>query len=134
MPLVSDRDREAVTVALRSHYASGRLSLSELTERLQIALTARRRSDLSAALRELPWRDRYELPRLGRAASVRGTGLIRRAFFVAKVVTGWAIVNVFLLVAFAAVAALHGLTLLEACLLPVAWLVTTLFAFRIARR
>ena len=129
MTLVSDSDREAATVALRSHYASGRLSLSELTERLQVALTARRRGDLSAALRELPqpWRDRSELHR-------RGTGIIRRAFFLAKVVTGWAMVNVFLLVAFAAVAAFHGLTLLEASMLPVAWLATTLFAFRIARR
>ncbi len=128
MPLVSDRDREAATVALRSHYASGRLSLSELTERLQVALTARRRSDLAAALRELPqpWRGRSELH--------RSAGMIRRAFFLAKVVTAWAMVNVFLLVAFATVAVLHGLTLLEASLLPVAWLVTTFFAFRIARR
>jgi hypothetical protein len=134
MPLVSDRDREAATVELRSHYASGRLSLSELTERLQIALTARRRSDLAAALRELPWRDRRDLHRLGREVSARGTGLIRRAFFLAKVVAGWAVVNVFLLVAFATVAALHGLSLLEASLLPVAWIVTTLVAVRMVRR
>ena len=127
MPLVSDRDREAATVDLRSHYASGRLSLSELTERLQIALTARRRSDLSAALRELPWRDRPALHR-------RGAEMIRRGIFLAKVVIGWAMVNVFLLVAFVAVAALHGLTLLEASLLPVAWLVTTIVAFRVAGR
>jgi Domain of unknown function (DUF1707) len=129
MPLVSDRDREAATVALRGHYASGRLSLSELTDRLHVALTARRRRDLAAALRELPqpWRDRSALHR-------RGTGMIRRGIFLAKVAVGWAMVNVFLLVAFAAVAMLHGLTLLEACLLPVAWLVTTFFAFRIARR
>lgn len=136
MPLVSDRDREAATVALRSHYTSGRLSLSELNERLQIALTARRRTDLAAALRELPqaWRDRSELHRLSHAASVRGTRMIRRAVFLAKVVTGWAMVNLFLLVAFAAVAVLHGLSLLEASLLPVAWLVTTVVAFRIAAR
>jgi hypothetical protein len=134
MTLVSDHDREAATVDLRRHYASGRLSLSELTERLQIALTARRRRDLAAALRELPWSDRRDLHRIGREASVRGTRIVRRAFFLAKVVVGWAMVNVFLLVAFATVAAFHGLTLLEASMLPVAWLVTTLFAFRIARR
>ena len=129
MSLVSDRDREAATVALRSHYASGRLSLSELNERLQVALSARRGRDLAAALHELPqaWRDRSELHR-------RGTRMVRRAFFLAKVVTGWAMVNLFLLVSFVAVAALHGLSLLEASLLPVAWLVTTLLAFRIARR
>jgi len=129
MSLVSDSDREAATVALRTHYASGRLSLSELTERLQVALTARRRGDLAAALRELPrpWRERSELHR-------RGAGIVRRAFFLAKVAAGWAMVNVFLLISFVAVAALHGLTLLEASLLPVAWIVTTLVAIRIARR
>ena len=129
MTLVSDRDREAATVALRGHYASGRLSLSELNERLQVALSARRRGDLAAALRELPplWRDRSELQR-------HGTRMIRRAFFLAKIVAGWMMLNLFLLFAFLAVAALHGLSLLQACLLPLAWLVTTLVAFRIARR
>jgi hypothetical protein len=123
MPLVSDRDREAATVALRTHYASGRISLSELNERVQIALTARRRSDLAAAFRELPpmWRD-------------RGTRVVRRGLFLAKVVTGWMMVNTFLLVSFVAVAALHGLSLGEASLLPLAWLVTTVVALRIARR
>jgi hypothetical protein len=136
MPLVSDRDREAATVALSSHYASGRLSLSELNERLRIALTARRRSDLAVALRDLPgaWRDRSELHRIGHEASVRGTRLIRRGLFLATVAAGWFVVNLFLLVSFAAVAVLHGLTLLQASLLPLSWLVTTLVAFRIARR
>jgi hypothetical protein len=136
MPLVSDRDREAATVALRNHYASGRLSLSEMTERVRIALTARRHTDLAEALHDLPapWRDRSELHRLGHAASVRGTRIVRRAFFLAKVVTGWFVINLFLLVSFAMVAVLHGLSLLEASLLPLAWLVTTLVAFRIARR
>jgi hypothetical protein len=134
MPLVSDRDREAATVDLRSHYASGRLSLSELTERLQIALTARRYRDLAAALHELPWSDRRDLQRLGRAVSARGTQMVGRAVFLAKVVTGWMMVNMFLFFSFVAVAALHGLTLLQASLLPLAWLMTTLCAFRIARR
>jgi DUF1707 SHOCT-like domain len=136
MPLLSDREREAATAALGSHYASGRLSLSELNERVRLALTARRRSDLAAALRDLPasWRDRSELHRLGHEASVRGTRMIRRALFLAKVATGWLMVNLFLLAGFAAVAALHGLSLLEASMLPLAWLVTTLVALRIARR
>jgi hypothetical protein len=127
MALVSDGDREAATVALRDHYASGRLTLSELNERVRIALTARRSSELAAAFRDLPWRDRFELQR-------RGTRIVRRAFFLAKVAVGWFTVNVFLLVSFLAVAALHGLTLLETCLLPLAWLTTTVVAFRIARR
>ncbi|HEY2353680.1 MAG TPA: DUF1707 domain-containing protein [Gaiellaceae bacterium] len=123
MAFVSDRDREVATVALRGHYASGRISLAELNERVQIALTARRRNDLAKAFRELPplWRD-------------RGTRIVRRGFFLAKVVTGWVMVNTLLLISFVAVAVLHGLSLLEACLLPLAWIVTTLAAFRIARR
>ena len=134
MALVSDRDRETATVALRSHYASGRISLSELTERLQIALTARRYRDLAAALHELPWGDRRDLHRIGREVSARGTRMVRRGIFLARVAIGWAMVNTFLLVSFVAVAAFHGLTLLEASLLPVAWLVTTFCALRIARR
>jgi len=123
MALVSDRDRETATIALRGHYASGRLSLAELNERVQIALTARRRSDLAAAFRELPpmWRD-------------HGTRMVRRGLFLAKVVTGWFFLNLFLLFSFIAVAALHGLSLAQAMLLPLAWLVTTVAAFRIARR
>jgi len=60
--------------------------------------------------------------------------MIRRAVFLAKVVTAWLMLNLFLLVAFVVVAALHGLSLLDASFLPLAWLVTTLIAFRIARR
>jgi hypothetical protein len=136
MTLVSDQDRENATAALRRHYASGCLSIVELNDRLQIALSARRRSDLAAALHELPhaWRDRNELYRAGQAVTVRGRRLAARAVFLAKVAVGWAMVNMLLLVSFVAVAALHGLSLLEASALPLAWLVTTLLAFRIARR
>jgi hypothetical protein len=81
-----------------------------------------------------PWRERYDLHRLNRAASVRGTRLIRRAVFLAKVATGWFMINLFLLAGFVAVAALHGLSLFQASLLPLAWLVTTILAIRIARR
>jgi hypothetical protein len=136
MPLIGDRDRENATAALRRHYANGTLSLAELNERLQLALTAQRRSDLAVALHELPpvWLDRNELHRLGRAATVRGHQLVRRVLFLAKVAMGWLMVNALLFVAFVAVAALHGLSLLEASVLPIAWLVTTLLAFQIARR
>jgi hypothetical protein len=136
MSLIGDRDRENATLALRRHYASGTLSFPELTERLQIALSARRRSDLAAALRELPppWRDRDELYRIGQSATMRGRRLVARGLFLSKVALGWMMVNVLLLVGFVAVAALHGLSLLEASALPLAWLVTTLVAIRIARR
>ena len=136
MSLISDRDRETATATLRRHYANGTLSLAELNERLHIALSARRRSELAPALRELPpaWRDRDELYRLGQAATMRGRRLVSRTVFLAKVALGWLTINVLLLLSFIAVAALHGLSPLEASALPLAWLVTTLLAFRIARR
>jgi Domain of unknown function (DUF1707) len=136
MALISDRDRENATAALRRHYASGTLSIAELNERLQIALSARRRSELAPAFRELPpmWLVPTELYRLGEAATMRGRRFASRVLFLAKVAMGWLMVNLLLLFGFIAVATVHGLSLLEACALPLAWLVTTLLAFRIARR
>ena len=137
MSLVSDHDRENATAVLRRNYANGTLSIAELNERLQVALSARRRSDLTAALHELPtvWRDPSELYRVGQAAAMRGRRLVTRAVFLAKVAMGWLLVNLLLLFSFVAVAAVHGLSLLEAATaLPLAWLATTLLAFRIARR
>jgi hypothetical protein len=136
MALVSDRDREDATVALRRHYASGALSLSELTERLQIALTARRGSDLAVALRELApsWRDPADLYRRGQAAAMRGRLLASRALFLAKVAAGWMMANLLLLAVFGVIAAVHGVGLVEVSMLPLAWVVTTLLAFVIVRR
>jgi len=51
---VSDAERERVAVALREHCAEGRLTLEELTERLDEAFRARTGAELGEALRELP--------------------------------------------------------------------------------
>ena len=51
---VSDDDRERVAVALREHCAAGRLTLEELSERLDEAYRARTSGELESALRELP--------------------------------------------------------------------------------
>ena len=50
----SDADRERVAGILRRHYGEGRLSLTELEERLAEAYGARTREELDLALRELP--------------------------------------------------------------------------------
>ena len=50
----SDADRERVAGILRRHYGEGRLSLTELEERLAEASGARTREELDRALRELP--------------------------------------------------------------------------------
>jgi hypothetical protein len=51
---VSDEQRERVAVALREHCAQGRLTLEELSERLDEAYRARTAGDLETVLRELP--------------------------------------------------------------------------------
>ena len=50
----SDAERERVAVALREHCAAGRLTLEELSERLDEAYRARTAGELERAFRELP--------------------------------------------------------------------------------
>jgi len=49
-----DRDRERAAVALREHYARGRLTLDEFSSRTARVLSARSREELSRALSDLP--------------------------------------------------------------------------------
>jgi GntR family transcriptional regulator len=51
---VGDADRDAIAAQLRDHYADGRLTLDELTERLDQAFTAKTGADLDGVLRDLP--------------------------------------------------------------------------------
>lgn len=49
-----DADRDAVAAALSEHFAYGRLTLGELTARLDATLTATTHGELSRATRDLP--------------------------------------------------------------------------------
>ena len=51
---IGDTDREATATALGEHFARGRLTLEELTARLDVALTATRQSEIAQATRDLP--------------------------------------------------------------------------------
>lgn len=51
---VSDADRDRVAAALREHCGAGRLTLDELSERVEAALAARTRADLDRVLVDLP--------------------------------------------------------------------------------
>jgi hypothetical protein len=51
---VSDADRERVTARLRDHYAEGRLTDSELDERVTAALNAKTFGDLRQLMVDLP--------------------------------------------------------------------------------
>ena len=60
---VSDEDRERTAVLLRDHYASGRLTYDELSQRLDAAYAARTRGALDATLADLPGRKALLRPR-----------------------------------------------------------------------
>lgn len=51
---VGDAEREAAAAELREHYASGRLTLDELNERVDKAFAATTRGDLNALMTDLP--------------------------------------------------------------------------------
>jgi class 3 adenylate cyclase len=51
---VSDAERDAVVLALRGHYETGRLTLDEFNDRVGEAYSARTEADLDHVLRELP--------------------------------------------------------------------------------
>jgi hypothetical protein len=123
MTRASDGDRERAVVALREHFVRGRLTLDELSERCELALGARSRSDLRRALEELP--------PLAPQAIVRG--VVRGVALVAF--TGaWLVFSALLLVAFTLTLAIAGLSGLELAVFLVVWLVPTYLLFRRWRR
>jgi uncharacterized protein DUF1707 len=67
---VGNAEREVIAGELREHYASGRLTLEELNERLEAAFAAKTRADLSAVMRDLPSAQSFPPP----AAGAQGPG------------------------------------------------------------
>jgi hypothetical protein len=78
--LAGDSDRERATAALREHYARGRLTLDEVSERTGRVLEARSRAEVRRALSDLPsFPDGRELAALVRStlhATIRGVALV----------------------------------------------------------
>ena len=97
-----DRDRERATAALREHYAHGRLTLEETSERMDRVLNARSRADLGSALSDLP-----VLPTV-RDLAGRGGAVVRAAVRGALLVV---LTGAYVLFSFA-LALVLGLTLL----------------------
>lgn len=58
---VSDTEREQVAAALGQHLAHGRLTMSELDTRLDVAYAARTRSELDVVLSDLPTTERTRM-------------------------------------------------------------------------
>ena len=96
---VGDHDRELATAALRRHFVAGRLSAAELSDRVEVTLRARSRTDLDSAMRGLPlvWED---LPAGVHVAAHK----VRRVALRLKLL--FALVGLWLLVSFALALAL----------------------------
>jgi hypothetical protein len=123
MALIGDRERERAAALLGRHFASGRLSVEELSARLETALTARRDRDLRVALTDLP---RARLEGAWRSA--------RRAAFVLALWTLWWVGSVILLAGFVASVVAKGLSLWVAAVFAGVWVAGTLGVRRATRR
>jgi hypothetical protein len=125
MALIGDRDRERAAAVLKRHYLRGRLSVEELAERLEVALSARRERDLRLALTELP-AARGGLEAMWTAA--------RRTAFVVAVWSLWWAASLVLLVGFVVSVLEQGVTPANAVTFAALWLACTFVARSVARR
>jgi DUF1707 SHOCT-like domain len=126
-----DRDRERATAVLREHYAGGRLTLDEVTERIGRVLTARSQAELRNALAGLPG-----FPEAGDLAA-RGRMVARSAARAAALVVFTSVYLVFsvtLLLVFALTLLFQGASGSTLLGFLVVWLVPTYFLTRLWRR
>jgi Domain of unknown function (DUF1707) len=89
---IGDRDRELASAALRRHFLAGRLSVAELSDRVEITLQARTRADLDTAMQGLPlvWED---LPAGVHVAAHKLRRVARRVRLLLALVGLWLIVS-----------------------------------------
>jgi hypothetical protein len=120
MTRVGDRERGQTVLALQRHYVDGRLDDTELSERLEVALRARRRSELQVALRELP--RRIEVERL--------VERLRHGALVALLTLVWLMLSASLCVAFVAWVAARGVSLGALIAFPVVWIASSALLYR----
>jgi Domain of unknown function (DUF1707) len=59
---IGDTEREAVAAELREHYANGRLTLDEFSQRLDAVFAAKTQQDLSRITRDLPHVRPHDVP------------------------------------------------------------------------
>ena len=101
MALPAEHDRNRAAATLRRHYLLGRLSVEELSDRLDLAFAARSQRELRQAFRGLPspW-SRSELEPV-----IENTRYAARRTLQFTVLAGfWSVISLMLLVAFIAVA------------------------------
>jgi Domain of unknown function (DUF1707) len=121
--LSDDAERERAAVALREHFAGGRLTLDELSERVEIVFRSRSRGDLRSAFRGLP-----ELTARGFAATAARVAAL-------VVFTGaWLLFSLVLLTVLALTAVIHGVSGVGLAGFALVWFVPTYFLARLWRR
>ena len=131
MSLVGDRDRDRAAGSLGGHYLAGRLTVDELSERVELALGARTRRELGAAFAGLPWAvDLHEAAEQGRRlvrTAVRGAVLL--------LLTGtWFLFTVCLLVGFGVTLVVHDVSATELVAFLLVWLLPTVLLLRMWRK
>jgi hypothetical protein len=131
--LAGDRDRDRAAASLRRHYVGGRLSFEEFSHRMQLAVAARSREDVRAALRDLPlgWDDMPD----GFRTAVRSAGrLAARGVLFLALAGVWFMFSLILLIAFAIALAVDGPSLVEVIAFPLVWLLGTYGLLRVWQR
>jgi len=133
MALIGDRERERTARVLREHFERGRLSVEELAERLELALRARRKSDVRHALSGLPavWRDQAAEARSGLDSVKQAAGRIALLVLVWSL---WWAVTLVLLIGFVTTVVMNGASLTNAALFAALWIGCTLLARHVARQ
>lgn len=130
MYLIADGDRDRASESLRRHYARGRLTFEELSERTELALRARTDGELRAALRGLP--APWNLRELAPVAEAAGRAAGRALLFC--VLAGlWSFVSFVLLIVFLVVVAADASSTTELAV-PILWATVTYLVWRAWRR
>ena len=124
-------ERERAAWALREHYVGGRLTLDELSSRIERVLTARSRRELRSAFRGLP--RTFD----GGWLAVDGRSLAQAAGRAAALVlatAAYALFSFVLLVVFALTMLIHGVSTGALLVFLVVWLAPTYLLSRLWHR
>jgi hypothetical protein len=131
MALVGDNDRERAALELRRQYVAGRLSDSELDDRLHVALRARSRIQLVRAVAQLPARSQIDVLAPAVPAAVER---VRHALLVAVVAVVWLMASATIFVGFLVWVAATGATTGGLVGFPLVWAILSLLLYRRTRR
>jgi Flp pilus assembly protein TadB len=124
--LVGDNERDRAAVTLREHYARGRLTVDELSDRIARVVAARSQREIRRAMSGVG-SESAEIVERGRNAAqavLRGAALV--LFTGAYLLFSFA-----LLLVFALTLLLHGASTTAAVAFLVTWLVPTYLLFRL---